>query len=138
MGSAGQSNYAAANSFLDQLAIYRNKNNLPAISINWGSWLNSGMAATLVAEHARKGVHALTEAEGLSALSHCLQQSHPVIQVADIKWEQLSKAGVHLPWLSELMGTSKVQAQGYLITLLENAEKDQREIILKAEIITLN
>ena len=102
MGSPGQSNYAAANGFLDQLALYRHQQGLPATSINWGPWNASGMAANLVAEHARKGLYAFSEADGLAALSHCLQQSSPIIQAADIRWQQLSKLGVLPPWLSEL------------------------------------
>src|SRR5579871_2839225 len=74
IGSAGQSNYAAANGFLDQLALYRHQQCLAATSINWGPWDALGMAANLTRTHARKGVHALSETAGLSALTHCLQQ----------------------------------------------------------------
>ena len=41
------------------------------------------MAANLVAEHTRKGMIPLHEAQGIEALLHCLQQSHPVIQAAE-------------------------------------------------------
>ncbi|XP_069139165.1 mycocerosic acid synthase-like [Argopecten irradians] len=42
-GNAGQTNYGAANSFLDSLALYRRANNLPGQSINWSA-LAVGMA----------------------------------------------------------------------------------------------
>ncbi|XP_060082563.1 uncharacterized protein LOC132561875 [Ylistrum balloti] len=42
-GNAGQTNYGAANSFLDSLAFYRRAQNLPGQSINWGA-LSVGMA----------------------------------------------------------------------------------------------
>jgi acyl transferase domain-containing protein/acyl carrier protein len=45
LGNVGQTNYAAANSFLDAFAFYRNKKGLPALSINWGVWSEIGMGA---------------------------------------------------------------------------------------------
>jgi acyl transferase domain-containing protein/short-subunit dehydrogenase len=43
-GNKGQINYAAANAFMDGLAYYRRRNDLPATTINWGPW-DAGMAA---------------------------------------------------------------------------------------------
>jgi len=43
-GSAGQSNHAAANAFMDTLAVARVAQNLPACSVNWGVWTTAGAA----------------------------------------------------------------------------------------------
>jgi acyl transferase domain-containing protein/acyl-CoA synthetase (AMP-forming)/AMP-acid ligase II/acyl carrier protein len=49
-GMPGQGSYAAANAFLDGLAAYRHQLGLPALSINWGPWAATGMAANLTGD----------------------------------------------------------------------------------------
>ncbi|XVS67801.1 SDR family NAD(P)-dependent oxidoreductase [Actinosynnema sp. CA-299493] len=83
LGSAGQGNYAAANSYLDALARRRADAGLPALSLAWGSWaLGGGMAADLagtdVRRMSRAGVVPLGEQEGLALFDLALRGGHPV------------------------------------------------------------
>ncbi|MGK4008526.1 amino acid adenylation domain-containing protein [Sorangium sp. So ce1036] len=73
LGASGQSNYAAANAFLDALAHQRRARGLPATSIAWGYWSErSGMTAHLgeadVQRMARAGLGALSASEGVLLL----------------------------------------------------------------------
>ncbi|ELR73055.1 Malonyl CoA-acyl carrier protein transacylase [Fulvivirga imtechensis AK7] len=61
LGLSGQASYVAANTFLDALAAYRQKQHLPALSINWGVMTDAGMVASA------KNLEKFAEAEGFIA-----------------------------------------------------------------------
>jgi thioesterase domain-containing protein len=81
LGRPGQSNYAAANGFLDALARHRVANGLPAQSLAWGPWSTAddeGMAGRV--ERRQLGdVPAVTEREGMDLLDAALRTPEPVL-----------------------------------------------------------
>ncbi|HEU5476012.1 MAG TPA: SDR family NAD(P)-dependent oxidoreductase, partial [Actinophytocola sp.] len=82
LGGAGQSNYAAANAFLDALAGHRRAAGLAGVSLSWGLWQQAGIGLTArlgqaeLARLRRRGIGALTERQGLAALDAALAQPH--------------------------------------------------------------
>lgn len=86
LGNRGQSNYAAANAFMDALAQQRGQAGLPALSINWGGWAEVGLAATLVKEQAAAGLGAIAPAQGVDLLGLLLTGTAPQVGVLPIQW----------------------------------------------------
>ncbi|MGW6241677.1 SDR family NAD(P)-dependent oxidoreductase [Streptomyces sp. NPDC055094] len=78
LGAPGQSNYAAANVFLDTLAAYRRKRGLSAVSLAWGLWEQTGVGMTArlgeaeLARLRRRGSQALSAQEGMRLLDVAL------------------------------------------------------------------
>ncbi|MFH8378790.1 type I polyketide synthase [Streptomyces cyaneofuscatus] len=84
IGSAGQSNYAAANAFLDSLALHRRAHGLPATSVAWGLWEQLGaMAANLdeadIDRIVRAGFGLVTSDRGPATLDTALASGHPAL-----------------------------------------------------------
>ncbi len=76
-GSPGQSNYAAANAFLDALAAHRRARGLPAGALAWGPWeqaseMTAGLSEADVSRMGRFGLRLLGSAEGLELFDGAL------------------------------------------------------------------
>ncbi|MDF5759391.1 type I polyketide synthase, partial [Spongiactinospora sp. TRM90649] len=81
-GTAGQGNYAAANAFLDALAVRRHAEGLPATSIGWGLWAGAdgGMGGRLSRADLERFDSlggALTHAQGLALLDEAVRTGRP-------------------------------------------------------------
>ncbi len=102
LGQPGQSNYAAANAFLDGLAESRRAAGLPALSIAWGPWARTGMMDRLderaVGHLARRGYGLLTTDQALDILDRTLESGFDgaVVGVA-LKLTSLSTPGADVP-----------------------------------------
>jgi len=133
VGAPGQSNYAAANSFLDGLAIYRQQQGLKAHSINWGSWAEVGMASHLVTSHQRQGLMPFSTEQALFALDYALHQSTAQLGIIHVDWNKMSEHMPEIPsWVDTLLEQKQESA---LIKELTTAPKEQRSILLTAAIM---
>ncbi len=113
MGSPGQGNYAAANSFLDTLAAYRRAQGLPGVSMAWGAWQQStGMTEALSdtdrARVARLGVSSLTNEQGLALFDIARTLDTPLLLPVRLDTNALraqAKAGILPHLLTSLIRT---------------------------------
>ncbi|MFI9238056.1 non-ribosomal peptide synthase/polyketide synthase [Streptomyces sp. NPDC053079] len=102
VGSPGQANYAAANTFLDALAQHRRAQGLPATSLAWGLWEQaSGITAALddaeLARIAASGVAALPSARALALFDLSLRGRLPVLAPVGIDTDALRASAQPLP-----------------------------------------
>src|SRR6201995_2824601 len=88
-GASGQANYAAANSFLDGLAVHRRTRGLPAISLAWGLWdaasaMTGALGAADRARFGRDGIVAMSSDQALELMDTALIVDEPFMLPAHI------------------------------------------------------
>lgn len=144
VGWAGQSNYAAANGFIDTLAHHRRALGKPALTINWGPWSGSGMAANLDARDLQRmeeaGMSALKPEDALTAMSQLLIHRVPQAGVFDLDWSLIFKRDADPSRKSlfrDLMGESGSSTGVSFIEQFSTAAPELREGILGEKISSL-
>ncbi|MFI2352729.1 type I polyketide synthase [Streptomyces sp. NPDC019443] len=89
LGGPGQGSYAAANAYLDALALQRRDEGLPATSIAWGAWSGGGMVDEELAQRLRRdGVPPMDPDLAIAALQTALDEDETFLIVADVDWQK--------------------------------------------------
>jgi phthiocerol/phenolphthiocerol synthesis type-I polyketide synthase C len=106
LGSPGQGNYTAANTFLDALAHYRRALGLPGLSINWGPWADVGMASGLDSHSQSRwsdcGVGVIFPEQGVQVLGKLLDRDTAQVGVLSVTWSKFLRQfprGMESPFL---------------------------------------
>jgi acyl transferase domain-containing protein/acyl carrier protein len=147
VGSPGQSNYAAANAFLDAFASERRRSGLPAVSIDWGPWSEHGMAASVGEADRRRwsnaGVELISTADALRVLAAVAAGPAPQAIVMPVRWpEFLARAG-EWPFLAEIQhaetsaSTMTAVPQQDLLAQLDAARPNRRRSIVHEHVASV-
>ncbi|WP_200423737.1 type I polyketide synthase, partial [Streptomyces sp. Y2F8-2] len=108
LGTAGQANYAAGNAFLDALAAHRADQGLPALSLAWGLWEETGemtdhLADTDLRRLARLGLRPLASEEAMELFDTSLTAGEAVVAATGLDITALRAQNATHPMLRGLV-----------------------------------
>ena len=114
VGSAGQANYCAANTFLDALAAHRRANGLPGTSLAWGLWeqasdMTGHLGESDLTRLSRDGILAMSTDDAMALFDSALVVGEPLLAPVRIDRGALrtrSAAGLLPPMFAQLASTS--------------------------------
>lgn len=138
IGSPGQSNYAAANAFMDALAHYRCSIGLVGMSINWSAWADAGMASEQQIEKRikTKGIETIGLSKGLQVMEYLFSQPLTQVGVIPVDWSHLTEYMNGKPFFTNFQQRpekAKSLQSGFL-ELLENAQASKRKTLLVSHV----
>jgi acyl carrier protein len=143
LGSAGQSNHAAANGFLDALSRQRQREGLPSTTIAWGPWAKIGAAAHLndMGRAARLGLSAFSPEKGIELLEQAISSGRAEVAALPVDWraflDQVQAGGSSffqevIPPAGDNPPSSAPPDQ--LKSLLETTPAENRLIVIKQQV----
>ena len=137
LGPMGMGNYAAANAFLDELALYRRHLGLPALSINWGAFRDAGMAARQadLRTLSRLGIHTVAPEEGFAVMERLLSRDECRAAVLHMDWPRYA-AGYDSdrlpPLLRSLCPATADDSEASVSPEADSAGRDSRDAVMRA------
>lgn len=127
MAVPGQSDYAAANAFLNAYATLLRNQGVNITVINWPAWKDIGMAVDYNVDFTQSPFMPIKTEEGLVAMWNIIGLSETTIIPASFNYDYLDQTGYKFPF--EL--SKKLKIQNNLISSNDNTNVESNEVLLK-------
>lgn len=144
VGWAGQSNYAAANAFMDTLSFHRHALGRSALSVNWGPWAEAGMAASLDERDIQRmkdaGMTPLSPDSGIKSMTRLLTHHAPQAGVFELDWSLILKQYADprkKTLFSNFIDAGALEDEIDFLELLNNASLNERQSLLSEKVAML-
>ncbi len=136
--------YAAANTFMDTLAYHCRALDVPALSINWGTWGEVGMLLDFGGGNCQaglRGVGTISTQQGLTALERLIQDHSIQAAVMSIDWQKwqesypiFKEVSLLKQLMSESLYQSSTKVDRHRISLadLTSAGPEEQIVILQS------
>lgn len=143
IGNVGQSNYAAANYFMNQFAIQMQKEGVHGYTFCWGPWEESGMASNndVIARNMENmGIRAFSKGIGTQIIEEFIERPYTNLIAVDIDWNRYAESfagSVNRAFLSKLLREDKNKTENSfqeenstVLNELASMPKEERKPIL--------
>ncbi len=130
LGTEGQIDYAAANSFLNAFSTAKNAEGKYTIAVNWSAWSDVGMAVDFGAQNTEGVFTSIAAPIALEAFDAVIGKDAPAVIIAGINTKYLKLNSTKLPF--------KITAEVHADTHAQKAGTDIGKSIANSKNIILN
>ena len=117
-GNYGQSNYSAANNFLNGYAAQLNAEGVNAYPVCWGPWQGGGMASgnqSIDGNLSRMGIESFSPEIGGEIIGSLLDKPRKHVVAADVNWKQYAE------------NVGKAQTEHFIVELIDKSNGEAAE-----------
>ncbi|MEM6980615.1 MAG: KR domain-containing protein [Planctomycetota bacterium] len=149
LGSPGQANHAAANDAIDAIARKRQRDGLPALSIQWGPWSRVGAARNRdqIGRGVLSGLSMIAPEEGMTLFQQLMQANAntlpPVVAAVPLQINALPTSLIErtlfdqLRFVEPALQTSQAVTEDSLLDQLATLPADDRPDVMRSHLQVL-